>query len=90
MHLLELAAFAIHEMAGNLFATFRPDGEPCSTDVRQQYFQPDDTISLSTTCYSMSGRYPHGSLDVVGYWAETYIFGGVVVFDRGQRGERGM
>lgn len=27
--------------------------------------------------------YPHGFADVVGYWAETHIFGGVVVFDRG-------
>ncbi|PGH01798.1 hypothetical protein AJ80_08965 [Polytolypa hystricis UAMH7299] len=85
MHLLELAAIAIHEMAGNLFAAFHPDGEPRSTDVGQQQFRPVNTISLSTMCYAVSGRYPRGSLDVVGYWAETHIFGGVVVFDRGPR-----
>ncbi|CAK7221252.1 hypothetical protein SCUCBS95973_004430 [Sporothrix curviconia] len=28
-------------------------------------------------------RYPRGVADIVGYWAETRIFGGVVVFDRG-------
>lgn len=83
MHLLELSAIAIHEIAGNLFATFHPDGEPRSVDSRQQLFQPNNTISLSTLSYAISGRYPRGHLDVVGYWAETNIFGGVVVFDRG-------
>lgn len=28
-------------------------------------------------------RYPKGVADMVGYWAESRIFGGVVVFDRG-------
>lgn len=30
--------------------------------------------------------YPDGLADVVGYWAEDRILGGVVVFDRGQSG----
>ena len=30
--------------------------------------------------------YPFGLLDVVGYWAETQLFGGVVLFDRGDSG----
>lgn len=29
-------------------------------------------------------RFPHGLADVAGYWAELRIFGGVVLFDRGQ------
>ena len=29
-------------------------------------------------------QYPNGVADVVGYWAETQVFGGVVVFDRGE------
>lgn len=29
-------------------------------------------------------RYPRGKADVVGYWTEGKIFGGVVVFDRGE------
>jgi hypothetical protein len=46
---------------------------------------------LSTMCYATPGRYPRGFLDVVGYWAEAHIFGGVVVFDRGpeKRGKTG-
>ncbi|KAI1076706.1 hypothetical protein F5B20DRAFT_555240 [Whalleya microplaca] len=34
--------------------------------------------------YQASHQYPHGIADVVGYWAEAKIFGGVVVFDRGE------
>ncbi|KAH6895895.1 hypothetical protein B0T10DRAFT_587445 [Thelonectria olida] len=29
-------------------------------------------------------RYPNGLADVVGYWAEGKIFGGAIVFDRGE------
>ena len=31
-------------------------------------------------------NYPFGLLDVVGYWAETQLFGGVLLFDRGHSG----
>ena len=31
-------------------------------------------------------EYPFGVHDVVGYWAEDRIFGGVVLFDRGESG----
>lgn len=34
--------------------------------------------------YAEPSRYPNGLADVVGYWAETQIFGGVVLFDRGE------
>lgn len=33
--------------------------------------------------YTNYEQYPEGIGDVVGYWAEDRIFGGVVVFDRG-------
>ncbi|KAF4436681.1 hypothetical protein FACUT_6276 [Fusarium acutatum] len=31
-------------------------------------------------------QYPNGAADSVGYWAEARIFGGIVVFDRGEDG----
>ncbi|KAK7431843.1 hypothetical protein QQZ08_001461 [Neonectria magnoliae] len=34
--------------------------------------------------YQYPDQYPHGNADVAGYWAEGKIFGGVVVFDRGE------
>lgn len=83
MHLLELVAVAIHDLAGNLFASFNPDGEPLLEQVPQNSPRRTDLVSLSTMCYIRSDLYPRGVLDVVGYWAETHIFGGVVVFDRG-------
>ncbi|KAH8768345.1 hypothetical protein F5883DRAFT_554419, partial [Diaporthe sp. PMI_573] len=33
--------------------------------------------------YRYYTRYPNGLADVVGYWVEHHIFGGVVLFDRG-------
>ena len=36
--------------------------------------------------YTRLKDYPFGLLDVVGYWAETQLFGGVLLFDRGDSG----
>lgn len=36
--------------------------------------------------YIASDQYPRGVADVVGYWAEARLFGGVVLFDRGEDG----
>ena len=36
--------------------------------------------------YMRFENYPFGLLDVVGYWAETKLFGGVLLFDRGDSG----
>jgi hypothetical protein len=34
--------------------------------------------------YQYPVQYPRGLADVAGYWAEGKVFGGVVVFDRGE------
>lgn len=34
--------------------------------------------------YQFRDQYPRGSADIVGYWAEGQIFGGVIVFERGE------
>ncbi|KAF2493086.1 hypothetical protein BU16DRAFT_584102 [Lophium mytilinum] len=63
----------------------RPDGRPdepitfpprlvLPTDFYHQFYQEME-------------QYPEGMADVVGYWAELRIFGGVVVFDRGESGD---
>lgn len=88
MHLLELVAISVHDIAGNLYATSHPNGEP--EPAQASSFPPvrsKDCISLSTKLYIASDWYPRGFLDVVGYWAEIHIFGGVVVFDRGPQEE---
>lgn len=42
--------------------------------------------AFSNTEYQFDEQYPNGIADVAGYWAESKIFGGVVVFDRGPSG----
>lgn len=78
MRLLELVAVAIHDMAADLFASYHPSGMP-----EQEKDTRIGMISLTALSYRYSEQYPRGVFDVVGYWAEKYIFGGVVVFDRG-------
>ncbi|KAK5662340.1 hypothetical protein OQA88_8249 [Cercophora sp. LCS_1] len=36
--------------------------------------------------YQDFDQYPNGLADLVGYWAEARIFGGVILFDRGESG----
>ncbi|KAJ4230938.1 hypothetical protein FSOLCH5_004545 [Fusarium solani] len=46
-----------------------------------------DNILPAAFChmaYVYPDQYPRGVADVAGYWAEGKIFGGVVVFDRGE------
>lgn len=37
--------------------------------------------------YLYYGDYPFGTSDMAGYWAEDRIFGGVVLFERGESGK---
>ena len=43
-----------------------------------------DPTAFCNSSYEAVEQYPNGVADVVGYWAESRIFGGVVVFDRGE------
>lgn len=45
-----------------------------------------DPTAFSHGPYIAVDQYPNGAADSVGYWAEARIFGGVVVFDRGEDG----
>ncbi len=40
-----------------------------------------DNVNFYHTKYKIFEKYPFGLLDVVGYWAEAEIFGGVVLFE---------
>lgn len=52
--------------------------------MRSMYGPP---TPFYTSSYTASNRYPNGWADVVGCWAEHHIFGGVVLFDRGESEE---
>ncbi|KAK0671544.1 hypothetical protein QBC41DRAFT_54826 [Cercophora samala] len=48
----------------------------------EKVIEPHPTLFYHVD-YLDHDRYTHGIADVVGYWAEDRIFGGVVLFDRG-------
>lgn len=54
---------------------FWPDPEPYPTLFFHAWFQEHK-------------QYPDGIADMVGYWAEARILGGVVLFDRGASGNQ--
>lgn len=56
------------------FYQFYPDGKLPSLVFHKQYRDYD--------------QYPDGVADIVGYWAETRVFGGVVLFDRRMPSQR--
>ncbi|KAI1258362.1 hypothetical protein F5Y18DRAFT_413908 [Xylariaceae sp. FL1019] len=97
MRLIELTAVACHSIAVHLYqlddgvhkhaeheAWLQDEisrlGEDTANEAR---FLPPATLFYHGN-YRHSHQYPQGIADVVGYWAEAKIFGGVVLVDRGE------
>ncbi|KAK2745992.1 hypothetical protein FQN55_005814 [Onygenales sp. PD_40] len=98
LRLIELTAIACHEIAVFLFRnvdggrhkgceTWKP--KPiliwpygASEPVAQPVPEPPPTVFFHRS-YQDHDQYPNGVADMVGYWAESRLFGGVVLFDRG-------
>lgn len=91
LRLLEITAASANALAGILYAYFHPN-----TDTKPQNppeghrlaFHGTDSfyVDFYHSDYTEFNDYPFGLLDVVGYWAETQLFGGVLLFDRGDSG----
>ncbi|KAF5017839.1 hypothetical protein F66182_10210 [Fusarium sp. NRRL 66182] len=95
LRLVELVVVACHQIAAYLFTL--DDGthkqelyqawaerrrmELTLTLQTREYIPPSAFFHMA---YTYADQYPQGVADVVGYWAEGKIFGGVVVFDRGE------
>ncbi len=47
------------------------------------HLRPGPTL-LNHVAYNASDRYPDKDADIVGYWAENRVLGGVVIFDRSE------
>ncbi|KAK2809035.1 hypothetical protein FQN50_004088 [Emmonsiellopsis sp. PD_5] len=92
LRLMELVAVACHNIAVELY--IKADGgirkpaplppKPRSHPLLQPP-QPNIT-ELFHDAYEDYDQYPNGIADIVGYWAEYRLFGGVVLFDRGESG----
>ena len=99
MRLIEMVAVAVHQIAVMLFqldeslhkddgiTSWMPEDDRSDSPV-SAYFRnipPPDTLFFHPA-YDRKEEYPDGVADMVGYWAENRILGGVVLFDRGQSG----
>ena len=92
MRLIELAAVAIHQIAVQLYeldtSLHKNDGiaswEPPKDHPIFWFYNPDGAppTLFQHREYRFYDQYPDGVADGVGYWAESRIFGGVVLFDR--------
>lgn len=87
---VELVAVAIHRIAVLVYrqgSMHKQSGLPveenrlCFNFFRHYYPTP-----FCLDEYADSEQYPDGVADIAGYWVENWIFGGVVVFSRGESG----
>ncbi|KAM0372753.1 hypothetical protein ACHAPY_009356 [Fusarium culmorum] len=53
-------------------------------DIESRRSHAPPLAAFSHPEYQYPEQYPRGIADVAGYWAESKIFGGVVLFDRGE------
>ena len=97
LRLIELTAVACHQIAAFLFQHEGSNhfGEYGAWIAEQhklrdggaekyQYYPVGPSVPFYHQAYTSDDMYPRGVSDVVGCWAEAKIFGGVVLFDRGE------
>lgn len=53
---------------------------------RCQWYKTTPPVAFHHKWYVDHEQYPRGVRDMVGYWAEAKILGGVLLFDRGESG----
>lgn len=92
MRFIEFVAVSVHEVAKHLYRLkgHQNDGieswiPPKNKDWdwwwRQHPNGPAPTL-FQHTWYFDHDKYPDGAADMVGYWAESRVLGGVILFDR--------
>lgn len=91
LRLLEIVAASVNTLAGMLYASFHPDtnikpSELTIKDLRQCDLTGQFYVNFYHTYYLLFDRYPFGLSNVVGYWAEAELFGGVLLFEHVESG----
>ncbi|KAK7433028.1 hypothetical protein QQZ08_000501 [Neonectria magnoliae] len=99
LRLIDMVAVAVHEMAVLIFnldeslhkndgvTSWEPPKNPRASPLPSHLRDlPPPATLFYHQAYRLKERYPNGIGDIVGYWAEIRILGGVVLFDRGQSG----
>lgn len=92
LRLIELLAVSCHQIAVYLYSL--DEGVHKHSEYEAWRSMPPDSsgpyplprapVVFCHNYYIEYDRYQNGVADCVGYWAEAKIFGGVVVFDRGE------
>ncbi|KAL2372743.1 hypothetical protein BDBG_03058 [Blastomyces gilchristii SLH14081] len=99
LRLIEIPAVLCHGIAVHLYQAY--DGGFHKPEPPDPIVWPDELLwpnmpptpplkalpaELFHHSYDFWQQYPNGIADIVGYWAEYRLFGGVVLFDRGEIG----
>ncbi|QSS54125.1 hypothetical protein I7I53_01591 [Histoplasma capsulatum var. duboisii H88] len=94
LRMFELVAIACHNIAAELYTKAggglrKPASPPQPPPSSHPLIRPapPNIAELFHDEYEEWRQYPNGVADVVGYWAEYRLFGGVVLFDRGTTGQ---
>ncbi|UPK96446.1 hypothetical protein LCI18_007381 [Fusarium solani-melongenae] len=91
LRLLELLVVSCHQIAVHIYQLDGGNHKHC--EYERWINEPRDMsrwdsfrhpTAFCHTFYTAVDQYPNGVADVVAYWAEAKIFGGVVLFDRGE------
>ena len=93
LRLLEITAASINALAGIIYLAYHPETElkPLKLSIDEDFdytfhHSPKRHVDFYHTGYEAYEKYPFGLLNMVGYWAEDKLFGGVLLFDRGESG----
>ena len=92
LRLLEISAASVHALAGMMHASSHPkmnvfpDDPPALGKGNFRGFPGNRFYVDFHKYYVHFQNYPRGLLDVLGYWAESQIFGGVLLFERSKSG----
>ena len=77
----------MNALARRTYLDLHPDMDTKPPRSRHQFSGADEFyVNFYHTNYTHFERYPFGLLDVLGYWAETEVFGGLLLFEREESG----
>lgn len=95
--LIELVAVACHQVGSHLYELdsgphphslyekwHRKVTEERNSGVQSRRYTYSSKSVFSHRAFQVSPQYPRGFADTAGYWAEGQVFGGVIIFDRGE------
>lgn len=88
---IELVAVAVHTTAAHLFkevdgGLHQNEKYPSDEYYKAYSWRRRKPTPFSLWRYDDPEQYPEGNADIAAYWAEDQIFGGIILFDRGETG----